>query len=173
MGTSVLAFKIRSQFPTRDLDRASLRKIMKLVMRLVEKNKVRITNIGISPYKSREDLKEEDVDLKKKGHYRQNWNCYVCAHQPFKNEKDLLEHCSNGHDRQDLLTGLVHTVKRENLKKYECRDCGKIFSRSSHLKTHLVVHTKEKTFECRVCNKLFRYTCTLKKHKKMFHGALP
>ena len=40
-------------------------------------------------------------------------------------------------------------------KPYECKKCGKSFSRAEHLQRHDKVHTKEKPYHCKQCGKCF------------------
>ena len=63
-----------------------------------------------------------------------------------------------------------HKQAHKGVKKYTCQQCDKVFSKSSHLKTHFLIHTEEK-FSCDVCLKTFAYRSNLSQHKKIHSGV--
>ncbi|VCX41163.1 unnamed protein product, partial [Gulo gulo] len=63
----------------------------------------------------------------------------------------------------------LHT--REN--SYECKECGKAFSRGYQLTQHQKIHTGEKPYECKECKKAFRWGNQLTQHQKIHTGEKP
>ena len=50
-------------------------------------------------------------------------------------------------------------------KPYECKNCKKAFTESSHLKNHKIIHTREKPHKCTKCKKTFQKMMALKFHE--------
>ena len=58
-------------------------------------------------------------------------------------------------------------------KPYPCNQCPKAFSRNSHLKNHLTIHTCEKKYPCNLCPKAFSTDSNLKNHMRIHSGEIP
>ncbi|KAM4825811.1 zinc finger imprinted 2 [Thomomys bottae] len=65
---------------------------------------------------------------------------------------------------------LIHYLrKRDSAKEqvHQCCDCGKVFSRSSHLTQHYQVHRHDKTYQCRLCGRCFSLATFLTQHYQL------
>ncbi|XP_034457088.1 zinc finger and SCAN domain-containing protein 2-like isoform X1 [Hippoglossus hippoglossus] len=58
-------------------------------------------------------------------------------------------------------------------KPFSCSECGKGFTRKSHVKRHVRIHTGEKPFCCSQCGDRFRETGHLSKHMRSHTGEKP
>ena len=63
--------------------------------------------------------------------------------------------------------------KRVFNKPYKCTQCKKCVNCSSHLKTHLRIHSGEEPYKCTQCKKRFRQSSTLKTHLRIHSGEKP
>ena len=82
-------------------------------------------------------------------------SCTVCS-KMFKERHKLKRHM------------MIHTGE----KPYPCHFCGKAFSLEYNLNTQIRVHTGEKPFECEIsgCGKKFTQSGNLKTHMKTNHS---
>lgn len=58
-------------------------------------------------------------------------------------------------------------------KKFECKYCGKKFTKSGHMTAHIRSHTSEKPYTCAVCLKAFSLKSTLIAHVRIHTGVRP
>ena len=78
--------------------------------------------------------------------------------------------CDENFDEKSNLK--LHTETHEGVKKFGCKICGKIFSFSQYLKTHVqTVHEGIKKHKCKKCDKSFTQTSSLNLHIRKFHGG--
>ena len=56
-------------------------------------------------------------------------------------------------------------LKRNRSMSKTCEQCGKMFSDSHKLRTHIYSHTKERPYKCGICQETFRLTSHLNRHK--------
>ncbi|ERE75154.1 zinc finger protein 445 isoform X2 [Cricetulus griseus] len=59
------------------------------------------------------------------------------------------------------------------MRVYRCPDCGKTFSKRSHLEDHQRCHFEHKLFKCRVCEKAFKWRSNCVRHEKIHTGVKP
>ncbi|XP_028678836.1 zinc finger protein 574 isoform X2 [Erpetoichthys calabaricus] len=57
--------------------------------------------------------------------------------------------------------------------QHHCPQCGKVFRRRYHLRTHMVTHTGERQFSCETCGKSFTCQSNLARHQITHSGKKP
>ncbi|KAM3165258.1 Transcription factor IIIA [Lachancea thermotolerans] len=74
------------------------------------------------------------------------------------------EGCSKAFTRPSQLTEHQETV-HQGLKPFTCTECGRQFTRKTHLERHMFTHTAEKPFHCSHCGKGVTTRQQLRRHE--------
>ncbi|XP_069835621.1 oocyte zinc finger protein XlCOF7.1-like [Dendropsophus ebraccatus] len=106
---------------------------------------------------------------------------YICSGcgKWFKPELDEKTHidetqikCSECRKCSKQKSGSIGRQKAHK-KSYSCLECGRNFTKKSHLVEHKKIHTGEKLYSCSECGKSFTKKSNLVQHQKLHTGEKP
>ena len=131
------------------------------------------------------DVRKHIADLgssaKSKEPDLEEYECHECGSM-FKNMKFLDEHCNMIHFHRFICkhcgqhfastTHLASHVKLHSAaKNCVCETCGRKFRYMSSLRTHRLLHSDELKYQCKLCPKKFRFSQGLRYHEHTYHSA--
>ncbi|XP_030769217.1 zinc finger imprinted 2 isoform X3 [Rhinopithecus roxellana] len=106
------------------------------------------------------------------------YECFQCG-KAFLQNVHLLQHLKAHEAARVLSPGLsrskTYLIRYQRKHDYvgeracQCCDCGRVFSRNSHLIQHYRTHTQERPYQCRLCGKCFGRPSYLTQHYQ-FHS---
>ncbi|XP_073421220.1 uncharacterized protein [Dendrobates tinctorius] len=96
-------------------------------------------------------------------------NVYPGLHNP-----DLSYNSSNYEESSCDQSQIVTTnTSQKGNKRFQCSECGKLFTKSSGLFAHRRIHTGEKPYSCSKCGKCFTRKSGLYQHERSHTGKKP
>ncbi|XP_074927353.1 uncharacterized protein LOC142047555 [Chelonoidis abingdonii] len=84
-----------------------------------------------------------------------------------------LSICWGFQQQNDLVWLITHQTIHTGETLYTCSECGKNFSRRSHLIRHQRIHTGETPYTCSECGKSFSCSSDLIRHQRIHTGEKP
>ncbi|XP_051170854.1 zinc finger protein 3 homolog isoform X7 [Leptopilina boulardi] len=120
---------------------------------------------------------------KKRIHYTPNYKCLICKrsmvtqenldrHMLTQHSRFVCEECGKTFSTKVILQRHIQSV-HNNIKLHACEFCSRRFSRQSHLRQHLLIHTGKRLFACDLCDKTFTQKPGLISHRKLHPGDHP
>lgn len=120
---------------------------------------------------------------KKRLHYTPNYKCLLCKrsmvtqenldrHMISQHSRFVCEECGKTFSTKVILHRHIQSV-HNNIKLHACEFCSRCFSRQSHLRQHLLIHTGKRLFACDLCDKTFTQKPGLLSHRKLHPGDHP
>lgn len=85
-------------------------------------------------------------------------------------DKDATFECEICHKILRLRYKKQHMVRHENVKNYQCAQCGKKFVEISSLRAHMRWHSEDRTYQCEMCPKNYKTSFALKVHIESHTG---
>ena len=93
--------------------------------------------------------------------HQNTFYCSLCSYS----SSNITE--ITAHHEIHSLTSQNKTFLSGEDRPYACTICKKAFKNKSHLKSHMVTHTKEKPYQCDLCFKRFGLKWNLRAHMIM------
>ncbi|XP_040489670.1 zinc finger imprinted 2 [Ursus americanus] len=110
------------------------------------------------------------------------YECFQCG-RAFIQDVHLFQHLKAHEAAKPLPPGLprvkTHLIRYQRKhdyvgeRAYQCCDCGKAFSRSSHLIQHYRIHAQERPYQCQLCGKCFSRPSYLTQHYQLHSQEKP
>ena len=82
------------------------------------------------------------------------------------------EYCNKSFSKPSRLEAHVR-AQHDNIRDFDCLQCGKKFKTRVHLRNHLTRHSGERPFACDVCSDRFRHKASLVAHMRSHEGSRP
>ncbi|XP_056388380.1 zinc finger protein 836-like [Hyla sarda] len=93
------------------------------------------------------------------------------ADQPKSIRLFICSYCGKSYSRMTHFK--VHLRIHTGERPFSCSECGKCFIRKSELVSHHRIHTGEKPFACSVCGKRFANRSNVNSHERIHKGEKP
>lgn len=110
------------------------------------------------------------------------YECFQCG-RAFIQDVHLFQHLKAHEAAKALPPGLprikTYLIRYQRKHDYvgeracQCCDCGKAFSRSSHLIQHYRIHAQERPYQCQLCGKCFSRPSYLTQHYQLHSQMKP
>ncbi|XP_041959944.1 uncharacterized protein LOC121718798 isoform X2 [Alosa sapidissima] len=115
--------------------------------------------------------KKSFTTLRELEKHQQTHSLGVNPRQSTRKKQHECVHCGKVFSKVSHLK--THMLVHTGEKPHKCVHCGKAFSLMGHLKTHILIHTGEKSHKCIHCGKAFSQLPNLKTHMRKHTGEMP
>ncbi|XP_035791717.1 zinc finger protein 239-like [Anopheles albimanus] len=100
--------------------------------------------------------------------HERRYRCMVCA-EAFIYPRQLKLHLQREHPDSKG----SHSLGSSEQRSFECRECGKCFKQTTHLRNHLLTHTGIRAHGCEFCAKRFALAGDLRIHRRIHTQEKP